>query len=409
MLNYVVRDSEAVLSRWLEDREILLIRGPRQSGKTTLLERTRQLLTGKGVDESRIHYFSFEEDVARLKFEADCKEYVSFYRKPGKNYFLLDELQYVKDAGRRLKLLFDFFPDAKFIASGSSSFDLTNLGANLAGRVVFLDLFPFSFREFLRAKNPGYEKKYAELKVGMDGETLSQPTVFLDDLNRLLHEYLTYGRYPRIVLEADKEKKRELLKNLFTTYVEKDVVSLYGNKYRDPAVKLLQCLARTIGSQVNYENLARNSGLRYTEVRALLPLLEDSFVVSVVKPFFQDRVSELRKNPKVYFVDYGLRNHLLERFEASDFDALYENFVFNQLSASGPVKYWCTTAKTEVDFVLEKGNIPVEVKKTPKITRALVSFIQQYAPKKAFVANLNEVARRQIGPCPVWSVPFAYL
>lgn len=409
---YIERDIEKEVEKWLDSREIIAIRGPRQSGKTTLLLRMKDILKNRGVEEERIHYISFEDDLVRLKFEEGVKEFIEFYlTSDERHYFLLDEVQYIKDVGKKLKLVFDSFDNTKLIITGSSSFDLTSLGSFLVGRVIFFNLYPFSFSEFLKTKDKKYENLYTKLKINIDLEEINiEKTIFLDELNKLLHEYLTYGSYPRIVLEKDTSKKKELLKNLFITYIEKDIVAMYGIKYREKVVKLLKAIASISGNVVNYETLSTHSGLKYHEVRDILPLLEDSFVVFIVKPFYKNLMNELRKNPKIYYVDYGMRNYLLENFEKPIFDKLYENFIHNELKRSYQVKYWRTTAKTEVDFIIEykKDIIPIEVKVKPKITRSFRSFIQHYKPTKAFIMGLDAVDKTKINNCNVFILPFVY-
>lgn len=408
---YIKREIEREIEKWIESREIIAIRGPRQCGKTTLLMRIKEILKNRGVEEECIHYVNFEDDLTKLKFEENPKEFIEFHiLSKRKHYFLMDEIQYVKDIGKKLKLIFDSFENVKLIITGSSSFDMINLGAYLVGRVIFFTLYPFSFLEFLRSKGERYEKLYQRIKVDFGKRIKPEKTVFLDELNKLLHEYLTFGSYPRVVLEGSKEKKKELLKNIFITYVEKDVVGLYGNKYRERVVKLLKTIAAVRGI-VNYETLSTNSGLKYHEVREVLPLLENSFVVFIVKPFYKNLMNEIRKNPKIYFVDYGIRNYLSESFDNPEFDGLYENFVHNQLKRFYEVRYWRTTAKTEVDFILktEKEIIPIEVKTKPKITRSFRSFIQHYKPKKGVIANLNDVSKTRVNGCEVFGVPFVCL
>lgn len=408
---YVERDIEKDVEKWIESREIIAIRGPRQSGKTTLLMRIKNILKTKGVDDGRVHYINFEDDLIRLKFEENVKEFIEFHIDQKKHYFLLDEVQYVKDIGKKLKLIFDSFSNVKLIITGSSSFDLTNLGSYLVGRVIFFNLYPFSFLEFLRSKGIKYENLYRKVKFDIrKKKTKLEKTVFLDELNKFLHEYLTFGSYPRIVLEKNREKKKELLKNLFITYVEKDIVSLYGIKYREKVVKLLKSITYVLGDMVNYETLSVNSGLKYHEVREILPLLEDSFVIFIVKPFYKNLMNELRKNPKIYFVDCGIRNYLFGNFKNIIFDKLYENFIHNELKRFYDVKYWRTTAKTEVDFVVEhkKEIIPLEVKTTPKITRSFRSFIQHYKPKRAVIPNLNTISKDKINSSNVFIIPFSY-
>ena len=410
---YIERNIEKEIQEWLESREIIAIRGPRQSGKTTLLMRLKDILKSKGVDERNIHYISFEDDLTRLKFEEGVKEFIEFHlTSKNKHYFLLDEVQYVKDVGKKLKLVFDSFNNVKLIITGSSSFDLTNLGSFLVGRVLFFNLYPFSFLEFLRSRDKKYENLHEKLKIDIESENIDiEKTVFLDELNKFLHEYLTYGSYPRIILEKNYSKKKELLKNLFITYVEKDIVAMYGIKYREKVVRLLKTIASISGNVVNFETLSMNSGLKYHEVRDILPLLEDSFVISIVKPFYKNLINELRKNPKIYFVDYGIRNHLLENFENLSFDKLYENFIHNELIRSYKVRYWRTTAKTEVDFVVEhkKELIPIEIKVKPKITRSFRSFIQHYKPSKSYILDLNTVDKTKIYTCNVFILPFVYI
>ena len=407
---YIERDIEKEIQEWLESREIIAIRGPRQSGKTTLLMRIKEILKNKDVDEKNIHYISFEDYLTKLKFEEGVKEFIEFHlSSKNKHYFLLDEVQYVKDVGKKMKLIFDSFSNAKLIITGSSSFDLTSLGSFLVGRIIFFNLYPFSFLEFLRSRDKKYEKLHKKLKVDIESRDIEK-TIFLDDLNKFLHEYLTYGSYPRIVLEKSYSKKRELLKNLFITYVEKDIVAMYGIKYREKVVRLLKTIATISGSVVNCETLSMNSGLKYHEVRDILPLLEDSFVIFIAKPFYKNLTNELRKNPKIYFVDYGVKNYLLQNFENLMFDKLYENFIHNELKRSYNVRYWRTTAKTEVDFIIEhkKEIIPIEVKVKPKITRSFRSFIQHYKPEKAFILGLNKVDKTKINTCDVFILPFSY-
>ena len=411
MQNYITRDVEAEIEKWLNDREIILMRGTRQSGKTTLLMRIREKLLENGTDERNISFVTFEDDVERIKFEKNPKEYIAFRIRAGRTWFLLDEVQYVTDIGKKLKLLFDLFPDAKFIATGSSSFDLTTLGKFLVGRVVFIDVPPFSFTEFLRAVSPDYERKLNELRVNLHKSKVPNESVFLPDLNGFLTEYITYGAYPRVVLEQDRSKKKDLLKALFATYVEKDVVSLYGNRYRDSAIRLLKTLAAAVGGPIKYETLCQQSGLKYNEVKTLLPLMEDSFVIRIVPPFHGNLVTELRKNPKIYFIDCGTRNYLMENFETPDFGALYENFACNALSKYGRLRYWRTTGGAEMDFVLgDPGSIiGIEIKKAGRTSRSLTSFIENHKPKTVFIASKDEMSVREISGCMVFTVPLAYL
>lgn len=412
---YIQRDLEPVLLPWLDAPEMLILRGPRQSGKTTLLQRLAEQLGAQGVEKEQIHYLALDDDLTRLKFEKNPLEFIRFYlTSSARHYFLLDEVQAIQDVGKKLKIIFDTIKNIKLVVTGSSSFDLTVLGSFVVGRALFFDLYPFSFAEFLRSKGKGYEELHKKIRFHWEekneqNETIPE-TAFLEDLNILLHEYLTYGSYPRIVMEPEQAKKKELLRNVFTTYIEKDIVSLYGIKQREKTIKLLRVIAATSGQVVNYATLAAHADLQYHEVRELLPLLQDSFVIFIVPPFHKNLLHELRKNPKLYFMDYGLRNCLLENFEPA-FDMLYENFVHNELRRNRPVKYWRTTAKSEVDFILQQGEelIPIEVKTTVKVTRSFQSFLAQYRPARALLCTLQNKEEIKIGSCTVYVIPFVYL
>lgn len=406
-MDYVPRDAEPEIEKWLYDKEIILIRGPRQSGKTTLLGRIRETLLKGGADEKDIISVTFEDDLERMKFEKNPKEFIGFHQTK-KTWFLFDEAQYVKDIGKILKLLYDAYPNAKFIVTGSSSFDLTELGRYLVGRVIFVDVLPFSFLEFLRAKSPKHEKKLMELRAGaLAGKGME--TGFLGDFNDYLKEYLKFGAYPRIALEEDDFKKTQLLKTLFSNYVEKDVVARFGNKYREPAILLLKTLAASVGGPVKYETLSQQSGIPYNEAKIMLPLLQDSFVINIIKPFHRNISTEIRKNPKVYFLDNGFRNNLLGDFSGTITGQALENFVYCELRHMGKVNYWRTTSGGELDFVVGDLEIAVEVKKAGKTTRSFANFLSEYTPKKTFMVSLGELGEGEANGKKYLKIPAVYL
>ena len=406
-MDYVPRDAEPEIEKWLDDKEIILIRGPRQSGKTTLLRRIHETLLKRGIDEKDIVLITFEDDLERMKFEKDPKEFIGFHQTK-KTWFLFDEAQYVKNIGKILKLLYDTYPNAKFIATGSSSFDLTELGKNLVGRIIFVDVLPFSFLEFLRAKSPKHEKKLMEVRTEILAGKATE-TGFLGDFNSYLKEYLKYGAYPRIALEEDKFKKAELLKTLFSNYVEKDVVARFGNKYREPAILLLKTLAASVGGPIKYETLSQQSGTSYNEVKAILPLLQDSFVISIVRPFHRNISTEIRKNPKVYFLDHGFRNNLLGDFSGIITGQALENFIYCELRQLGDVKYWRTASGGELDFVVGDLEMAVEVKKAGKTTRSFANFLTEYTPKKTFIVSMGELGEGKANGKKYLKVPAVYL
>ncbi|MBI2575985.1 ATP-binding protein [Candidatus Woesearchaeota archaeon] len=406
MEKFVERDIEKVILPWLDSREILAIRGPRQSGKTTLLMKIKDILVGRGEE---VHFLSFEDDLEREKFEANPKEYITYYaRDSRKHFFLLDEVQYVKNAGKLLKLVYDSFENLKIIITGSSTLDMNKVGSFLVGRVLFFPLYPFSFSEFLKARDQNAYGNYHEsrLRIASPKEV---GTMFLDTLNGLFKEYLIFGGYPKIVLEHDFEKKKFLLKNLFLTYIEKDIVNVYGVGYKQKILDLIRILASQDCSILNFQELCSLTGLYFKELKTILGILEDTYTIRLVKPFHKNLRTELRKNPKVYFQDIGLRNAITGRFDFSedDFGKLLENGVLS-LWREERVNFWRTSSKAEVDFIVGE-TIPVEVKVFPKVSRSLRSFLAAYHPGIAIVANWDSSTSLMVEKTKVFFVPAALL
>ncbi len=409
-MEYIIeRDIEKEILKWLNAREILAIRGPRQSGKTTLLYKIMTFLK-RDFHEKRIHFISFEDDIEKEKFEKAPKEYLEFYigEDKEKHFFLLDEVQYIKIAGKLLKLVYDSMNNIKIIVTGSSTLDINEVGSYLVGRVLFFELYPLSFSEFLKAKSEQIHAYYIKNKIDLNGKKEIN-TLFLDKLNPLLKEYITFGGYPKIVLEKDVEKKKFLLKNLYLTYIEKDIVKVYGINYRQKIFDLIKYLASINSSIINYDSICSQIGFYNKELRQILSILEDTYVIRLIKPFHKNLITELRKNPKNYFIDSGLRNFIVGRFDFSEDELgkLYENHVLN-IFRKEKVNFWRTTAKAEVDFILSE-KIPIEVKLHPKITRSLRSFILTYNPKIVFVANMNLFEKHIIEKSQVLFVPLALI
>ena len=419
------RDIQASLLKWLDRKEAFAIKGPRQSGKTTLLRIMEQSLVKKGVNTV---FLNFEDPDVLEAFEADPKEYVkSFLLEKGRYCFLMDEYHYVKDAGKKLKLLYDTFDNIKFVVTGSSSLELGGAMAKfLVGRVFFFELFPFSFHEFLVAKNPRlariYEEKNRAVREFMLGnEDKIEKDIFLKELLPLFGEYVTFGGYPAVIKTEDAETKRMILKSIYDTYISKDIVAFLkvtdALKYRH----VVRALALLIGNLINYNDLCSTCQVYYKELKRIISILSETYVISLLRPFYKNPITELKKQPKPYFFDLGLRNYIADNFSAMDkrvdAGALVENFVFLSLRNmdDAAVSYWRTIAKAEVDFVLRvrDGIIPVEVKyqhfAEPKVSRSLRSFIMSYKPKRALVATGDFWGRAIVDKTTVLFTPAYYL
>ncbi len=409
---YIKREIEKDVMPWLNSKEVIAIRGTRQCGKTTFLKRISEVLFTRKVSKEKIHLISFEDDFEKENFEKNPIEYIRYYlnKDNTKHYFLLDEVQYIKNAGRLIKLLYDNFDNIKMIITGSSTLDLNEIGSYLVGRVLLFEMYPFSFSEFLEAKDKKLYGYYKNKKIEFKNKKIRlEVPIYMDKFNKKLLEYIKFGGYPAIILEDNYEKKKILLKNLFLTYIERDIVKIYGSRYRQRISELIKYLSTINGSIINYNEIAGAIGLYDKEIKEILHILEETYIIKLIKPFHKNLTTELKKNPKVYFIDTGLRNFMAGRFDFSEeeYGKLLENYVFLKIKQE-KINYWRTTAKAEVDFILNE-KIPIEVKTNLKITRSFRSFLSSYNPDMAFLVNMNTIKKIKINKTNVFAVPFCLL
>jgi len=416
------------LNKWMDRREAYAIKGPRQSGKTTVLKLLQKNLSASG---RTVVFLNFEDPDVLDAFQANPKEYIrSYITNNEEHYFLMDEYHYVKSCGKNLKLLYDTFENVKFIVTGSSSLELCGSMAKfLVGRVFFFDLFPFSFHEFLRAKNPRlatvYKEKNDQIREFLlSGEptTIEAVDIFQNEFNPLLDEFLTYGGYPAVIKAEDTDTKRIIIKNIYDTYVSKDIIEFL--KVSDPSK--YRCIVRTLaalaGRILNYDELSRSCQSYYKGTKSTLSMLQETYIIRLIQPFHKNPITEIKKNPKVYFHDTGLRNYILNNFNSlekrTDAGSLIENHIFLCLRNNFPdnnVNYWRTTAKAEVDFVLNLDDevVPVEVKyqsfQKPKVTRSFRSFIKTYKPQTALIITKDYWNIEKVEGTAVMFAPAHYI
>jgi predicted AAA+ superfamily ATPase len=417
--------------KWLKRKEIIAIKGPRQSGKTTLLLMIQDYLIEKEkVNPKNVIFLTFEDREILEKFSKAPKDFVSSFIRGQKNerfYFLIDEFHYLEEGGQKLKLLYDIFPNIKFIITGSSSLEIAGKTAKfLVGRMFSFYLYQFSFEEFIKAKSDQLSYIYEERKNKvidfiLNGKDFKfTEDIFQEDFRKLFEEYAIYGGYPEVVKAEDVETKKIILKNIFETYITKDIIELLRINNLHKFRNLFTLLANQIGNLINYNSLSSDVQSYFREVKHFISVLEETFIIFLLRPYFSNKITELKKNPKVYFVDIGLRNYAINNFNElnlrGDIGQIVENICLFQLKvrySDFPIKYWRTLAKAEVDFILELGNeiIPIEVKYSvePKISRSLRNFISEYKPKKVLVITKGFSGEEKINSSLVKFIPAWYL
>lgn len=335
--------------------------GARQAGKTTFLK--------EQMKQAKSSYVLFDDPDARSLFEEDIKKFEKQYVE-GYDVAVLDEVQYCKNAGRNLKYLTDM--GRKIWITSSSEIILgKEILSYLVGRVSILKIYPFSLPEFLIAK----------------GQKETTNAI----LERSTWEHMTYGGYPRVVLTEDVETKKMILKDLYDTMILKDIAQTFSIEDIRSLENFARYLSANIGNVLSYEKLSREMKIAFQTVKKYLDAMEKSYLIARVSPFYTNKRKEITKQPKLHFIDTGLRNAIAKNFGVEPGGELFENYVFSELLKMGVVpKYWRTKAKAEVDFVVEKEGeiIPIEAKinaEPKRIERSMRSFIETYGPKKALV------------------------
>ena len=375
---YIKRSIRNNFDKISKNYNMVAVVGARQAGKTTFLK--------KQIENKTSSYILFDDPDARSLFEEDIKkfekQFISSYKVS-----VLDEVQYCKDAGRKLKYLVD--SDHRLWITSSSEIILSkDILSFLVGRVSIIKLYPFSLKEFLIAR--------------------SQKELTSKILERMIWEHATYGGYPRAVLTDDIDIKKTILSDLYDTMLLKDVARTFSIDDIRSLEEFSKYLAFSIGEIVSYDKISSKLNMSFQTVKKYLDAMEKSYLIYRVLPFFTNKKKEIVKQPKLYFVDTGLRNIIAKNFDVNLYGKLFENYVLTELLKMGfSPKYWRTKTKTEVDFIIEKENniIPIEVKiqaDIGKIERSLRSFIVTYKPKISIVVTLKgKKGKAKINGCKV--------
>jgi predicted AAA+ superfamily ATPase len=393
-MEYVKREIEEEIRKYIDSPEIIAVVGSRQAGKTTLFKKFHK-------DLENSNYISFEDrDILRV-FEEDEKEFAELYLEEY-DYLLIDEFQYADQGGKKLKYLYDEYPEKKIMITGSSAADMTIEGLKyLTGRVLKFNLYPFSFRKFLKYRDEElykvFEKREEKLHEWIKAEEkLSLTEPILEKMEALRKEYAVYGGYPRVVLSDSEEEKEKVLENIVETYLIREIGDVLNISDDREMKDLMRILALQMGEKTKYNKVSQRTGINYNKLKERLNVLEHTFVLEQVRPFYTNKQKEISKQPKIYFYDNGFRNTLINNFQElemrNDQGELNENFFFTQ--ARTELKYWRTKSQAEVDFVKENQEINAfEIKTAPKTTKSIRSFQEKYSPENMVVMNQKKIQK----------------
>ncbi len=344
------------LKNHLSKKQISLIIGARQTGKTTIMNQLHSELM-KNNEQSFL--ISLEDPLIKDLLNQHPEklfEVIPPLTEKKKTFLFIDEIQYLNNPSNFLKYHYDKYNDKiKLIVSGSSSFYIdTKFKDSLAGRKRLFKLLTLSFEEFLMFKNR--EEFIPIINKG------KLPYIYKTELNKLLNEYILFGGYPEVVKEQEIGDKRALLSEIANTYIKKDADE--GNiHYIEKLYDLLQIVAEQTSSLFNFQSVGKHLRINNSTVERYVLLLRKSFHLTRVRPFYKNIGKEIRKMPKLFFNDLGLRNYFVNDFSPlilrDDKGILFENFIFRRFLDRNDelnIQYWRTQKMKEVDFIIEKKN-----------------------------------------------------
>ena len=351
------------ITKYLSTNEIIILHGARQVGKTTILLYIQDQLNAK---QEKTYFIDLEDSRYLRILDNGVEEFIKHLKEQGfevvenankKVFVFIDEIQYLINPSSFLKFIADHYPQIKLIVSGSSSFNIKNkFKDSLVGRTIDFEIFNLSFTEFLDFKNYYFNinDNHTEKKI--------------NELINFYEEYALYGGYPKIVLTPELEMKEKYLQQIIDTYIKKDIRDLAEIKDISKFNQLIELLASQSGRLLNMTELSNTIKLAKTTIERYLFLLEQTYIIRLVRPYHNNLRSEISKTAKIFFYDSGLMQMLwLKQLSKELLGQIFETSVFSELVKKYGVEkvaYWRSLDKKEIDFILKKAEsiLPIEVK-----------------------------------------------
>lgn len=361
----------------LENKKIIFLVWPRQVWKTTFLRKIFSSLETKNKQFLNLENFEFHKIFQNF---SSLENFIkSTYSWEWRYFLFLDEFQKVKKIDVILKLIYDEMPFVKVVLSWSNNIEINkNIKESFAGRKRIYNMWPLDFEEFILWKE----------KISLDDlKMFFQNPLNSEKIKKYLEEFMIWGWYPEVVLADNIEEKKKVLSDIFDYWFNRDIV-LYTQKMFE-FKELVKQLAFWSWNTLNYSELASLSNLTSPTVKTFVEVLRETFIVFTQKPFFRNKLKEINKSPKLYFLDPWFRNWFINRFDFSPEEkwVLFENFVLSDLIKKwkryDELKFWRTNDENyEVDLILEDEQKIFEMKFKNEIKekdfRWIKKFLQKY-------------------------------
>ncbi|NOZ46716.1 MAG: ATP-binding protein [Chlorobi bacterium] len=363
----IKRELEDIIISKLNTGKAIIILGPRQTGKTTLLNK---------IASAKKDYLLLDCDNSIIREQLSNSNIENLRQIIGKKKLVfIDEAQRVKNIGITLKIITDQIKSVQLLVSGSSALEIANeINEPLTGRKWEYMLYPIGWKEF---------QDFQTYLVAM----------------QQLEQRIIYGMYPEVITDSGNEI--ELLKQLSSSNLYKDLLSYGGIRKPEVLEKLLRALALQIGNEVSYNELARLIQIDKNTVMNYIDLLEKAFVIYKLQPLSRNMRTEISSSRKIYFYDTGIRNAIISNFSPlslrQDTGALWENFMisermkyleYNRIFTNR--YFWRSKRQQEIDYIEERGGklFAYEFKWNPKVkVNFAKAFLNSYKNSETKVIN----------------------
>lgn len=363
---------------FIERKEIIVLKGIRRAGKSTIVKQLIQELLNKGTDKKQILYinledYGFADDLNIGLFDIIFDEYKKYTQNKKKTYFFIDEIQKITSWEKWIRTKYDIGENIKFIVTGSSASLLSReFSTLLTGRNISFTIIPLSFKEYCF-----FTKK--------------------EDLD----EYFLYGGFPEVVLEKSNEKKNYLLQQYFEDIIHKDIIDRYNIRNTKQIINLARYLISSSGSKVSVNKLSKVFGIAKDTLAMYITYLIDAYLLSEVNYFsYSAKIKhEVSKLPKLYSLDNGLINVVTTKY-SKNIGQMFENSVFIKLFEKyKEISYWGELS-SEVDFVINKTAI--NVTSTDKIPKREYKGLEEFSKKyKNFTLIIISKSVKKEGVIPI--------
>lgn len=400
------------LQKSLKNRKICFVIGARQVGKTTLLKNFMQNFL---EDTENNPVFLSCDALALKKFES-AEEFLQYFMLQ-KNidftkitHLFLDEIQMVENITLFLKDLHDNYP-FKIFASGSGSLQIfSGISESLIGRKEIINVYPFSFQEFLSSKQVPY--------IPLQKSTNTSVSAY----QSYIKEFLLYGGYPEVLLQKSISQKISTLAELYRSYSEQDIRYYLAQKELSAFQKFYAHITGSIGSLFSVDSFCQKINISRKKVEEFAFLLQNTFLGIFLPPFVHNKSKELSSHSKVFFSDTGFINSIWGNFSLSPErkGLLVENFVLTELMKSKPefldLYFWRKKSQTEIDIIIKNAvnvtTIPLEIKSGNRdiIPRAFKSFFEAYGDTTPYGIVLTESLHkiRKYNGKKIIFIPYCY-